>query len=93
MSNLESLSSRVWEVLAVIPKPRGSDVNDMCYLVQVGEEVGVVTPEEVGPGDVVRVGHGPVEETVLLFGGMGVEAGTGNRVTPTVPHTRNRHGR
>ena len=39
-----------------------------AYPVQVGEEVSVVTAEEVGPGDVVWVFHSPMKEAVFLMG-------------------------
>lgn len=38
------------------------------YLVQVREEVGVIPPKEVRPGDIVPVRHCPVEEAVFLGG-------------------------
>lgn len=37
------------------------------HSVEVGEEVGMIAPEEVGPGNVIRVFHSPVNEAVLLM--------------------------
>lgn len=51
----------------------------MRYLVQVGEEVRVVAPQEVGPRDVVRVGHDPVKEAVFLWQGGIEDKGKGHR--------------
>ena len=56
------------------------------YLVQVREEVGVIPPKEVRPGDIVPVRHCPVEEAVFL--GRGVEPPTEDQGRRTMQKKR-----